>query len=391
MLIHWRHGLSLRIREMNYGKWKAVYLTVLPDKPIRSETTIRFLFKKLYQYLRKEKIQILLEKIYGLPSVRAKVDRIRDYHVRGLSKGEAVPFTYIGSTPCVGGKLAGLQMIGIVQPDKSVKVNTILFRSKPVGRVLETGGFRGVYLSGISGLKKNDKAHNQSASRQTEFIIEQCKDIFSRYDLTAQNVARTWIYFPRILHWYKRFNKIRAKYFQEFGLISRDKHYLPASTGIQGGGRPGEEIFVDLIGFVPKKKRIGFVSNMRSKRQDEARKYGATFSRGVEIKMEQASLMHISGTASINPKGETIYLGDEQGQITETLINIGALLESKKAHLRDVVLTAAYCKNKKVYEAFRDIAKYLGLEDIPFVPVYADVCRDDLLFEIDGIAVKRHG
>jgi hypothetical protein len=39
---------------------------------------------------------------------------------------------------------------------------------------------------------------------------------------------------------------------------------------------------------------------------------------------------------------------------------------------------------------FRDIIKYLGLNEIPFVPVYADVCRDNLLFEIDGIAVKHH-
>ena len=349
------------------------------------------MFEKLYQFLKKEKIQILLEKIYGLPSVRVKVERIRDRHVRDLSKDETVPFTYIGSTPCIGGEIAGLQMIGIVQSDKRVKVNTILFGSKAIGRVLETDAFRGVYLSGISGLKKHDKAHNESPAKQTEFIIEQCKDVFSRFGLTARNIVRTWIYFPRILHWYKRFNKIRAKYFQEFGLISRDKHYLPASTGIQGGGRPGEEIFIDLIGFVSKKKRIGFVSNMRSKRQDEARKYGATFSRGVAIKMGQASLLHISGTASINPKGETIYLNDEQGQITETLINIGALLETKGAHLRDMVLTAAYCKNQKTYERFRDTTKYLGLENIPFVPVYADVCRDNLLFEIDGIAVKQNG
>ncbi|MBI4430476.1 MAG: hypothetical protein HY587_02045 [Candidatus Omnitrophica bacterium] len=374
---------------MKYRKWKAAYITVLPNKPIQKDTTIRFLFSRLYQFLRKEKIQILLEKVYGLASLRTGISAIRAHSIRAHYKTADIPFTYIGSNPCIGGKIAGVQIIGVVQSDKSINVDTIFFDSQPIGRVLETRSFRGIYLSGISGLRRGDKSLEQSPAKQTEYIIEQCRDIFRRFGLTAQNIVRTWIYFPRILHWYKQFNKIRAKYFQEFGLISRDKHYLPASTGIQGRGRPDEEIFIDLIGFSPKKKRIGSVSNMRSKRQNEARKYGATFSRGVEIKIDQASLLHISGTASINPKGETIYLHDEQGQITETLINIGALLETKEVHLRDMVLTTAYCKNKKVYETFRDITKYLGLDGIPFVPVYADVCRNDLLFEIDGIAVKQ--
>lgn len=391
MLIHWGRGLSVRVHEMNCGKWKTIYLTVLPGKAVQNETTIRFLFKKLYQLLKKEKIAILLEKIYGLPSVRAKIARIRNHYVRNLAKEEAMPFTYIGSTPCIGGKMAGLQMIGIVPSDRSVKVSTILSRLKAVGRVLETDAFREVYLSGISGLKENDKAHHESPAKQTKYIIERCMDIFDRFGFTAQSIIRTWIYFPRILHWYKRFNNIRAKCFQEFGLISRGKHYLPASTGIQGGGRPGEEIFIDLIGFEPKKERIGLVSNMRSNRQCEARKYGSAFSRGVAIKIGRASLLHISGTASINSKGETVFSNDPQGQITETLSNVGALLKTQRAHLQDMVLTTAYCKNKKTYERFRDTVKHPELEDIPFVSVYADACRGKLLFEIDGIAVKRHG
>jgi len=145
-----------------------------------------------------------------------------------------------------------------------------------------------------------------------------------------------------------------------------------------------------MIAFIPKKKQVGSASIMRSNRQKEARKYGATFSRGVEVKTGNSSLFHISGTASINPKGETIYLHDEQGQITETLINIGALLATKNARLNDIVLTAAYCKNKKTYEVFRDVTKFLGLDYIPFIPVYADVCRGELLFEIDAIAVKQY-
>lgn len=390
MLVNWGHGLSVRWREMKYRKWKVRYLTVLPSRPIKEDSTVNFLFSNLYRFLKDARVKILLEKIYGLSSLREDTAAIRNRCISMMHENIIIPFTYIGSVPCIGGKIAGVQIIGVIQNDRKAKVDTIFFNEEPVGRVFETDDFKGIYLSGVSGLRKDDQAEKQSLARQAEYIVKQCQDVFSKQGMTARNIIRTWIYFPRILHWYKRFNKIRARFFKEFGLISGNKAYLPASTGIQGRGRPKEEIFLDLVAFVLKKKHIGSASIMRSNRQNEARKYGATFSRGVEIKTDNSSLLHISGTASINPRGKTIYLHDEQGQITETLINIGALLETRNACLKDIVLTAAYCKNKKTYERFREITKYLGLDEIPFVPVYADVCRDDLLFEVDGIALKQH-
>ena len=390
MIIKWENGLSVRLREMKYRKWKVIYLTILPDQPIKDVSTINFLFLNLYRFLKKERVKIVLEKIYGRSSLRKNIAVIRNKRIKTLNEDVAIPFTYIGSIPCVGGKIAGVQVIGVIQDDQKTKVDTIYFNEEPIGRVFETEEFKGVYLSGISGFRKNDKIEKQSLSLQVEYIVKQCQDVFTRQGMTARNIIRTWIYFPRILHWYKRFNKIRAKVFKEFGLISGNKTYLPASTGIQGKRKPKEEIFLDLIAFIPK-KNVGSVSIMRSNRQNEARKYGATFSRGVEIKTDNSSLLHISGTASINPGGKTVYVRDEQGQITETLINIGALLATKKANLKDIVLTAAYCKNRRTYETFKEMTKYLGLDEIPFIPVYADVCRGELLFEIDAIAVKQHG
>ena len=390
MVLNWRNGLSASIREMKYRKWKVIYLTVLSDHPIEKDSTIKFLFSSIYTFLKERKAKILLEKVYGLSSFRKDAAVIRNRCIKKMLEKAEVPFTYIGSIPCIGGKIAGVQIIGVIQRDKKTKIDTIFFKGNPIGRVFETDDFKGIYLSGISGLRKDRKEEKQSLARQAEYIVEQCQDVFGKHGMTAENIVRTWIYFPRILHWYKRFNKIRAKFFKKFGLISGNKTYLPASTGIQGGGRPKEEIFLDMIAFIPKKKQVGSASIMRSNRQKEARKYGATFSRGVEVKTGNSSLFHISGTASINPKGETIYLHDEQGQITETLINICALLATKNARLNDIVLTAAYCKNKKTYEVFRDVTKFLGLDYIPFIPVYADVCRGELLFEIDAIAVKQY-
>lgn len=42
-----------------------------------------------------------------------------------------------------------------------------------------------------------------------------------------------------------------------------------------------------------------------------------------------------------------------------------------------------FVKNPAIYERFQLAADARGLTDFPEVSVIADVCRDDLLFEID--------
>ena len=383
-------NMSVSCREVQHAGWRAVYVTVLPEQAIKSRTAVKTLFSQLYNLLQEKGITILLEKIYGLSSLREEVALIRNHEISLLSGDkDAIPFTYIGCIPCIGGKLGGVQVIGVIPAKKGFRTESIFLDGEPVGRTFEGDSFKEIYLSAISGLPKSSKGKKVSPAKQAEHLIQQLRIIFGRQAITIRHVVRTWIYFPRILSWYKTFNKIRAACFKQFGLISGDKTYLPASTGIQGRGRPKEDIFVDLVAFLPKKKRAASITTIRSKRQNEARRYGATFSRGVEIKINQTSVLHISGTASIDPKGKTIYQDDEQGQITETLINLGALLETKGCSLTDMMLTAAYCKNRRTYQTFRDIIKYLGLSSIPFVPVYADICRDDLLFEIDAVAAKQ--
>jgi len=390
VLLNWRHGLSVRFYETKHLKWKYFYLTLVANQPIKKDKTVEFLFSNLYHFLKNTKAKILFEKIYGTSSLRNDIAIIRNHYIDIMGERTRIPFTYIRNTPCVGGKIAGVQIIGVIQDDKKTKVDTISFGGESVGRVFETDDFKEIYLSRISGLPENSGSDSQCSSRQAEYAIKQCQNILSSQGLTVKNIVRTWVYLPKILRWYKKFNKIREKFFMESGLINGDKTYLPASTGIQGRGMPKEDVFLDLIAFISKKKHINSVSIMKSNHQGEARKYGSAFSRGVEIKTDTSSLLHISGTSSINREGKTVYINDEQGQIMETLINVAALLETRKAHLKDIVLTTVYCKNRKTYKIFKEIIRYLGLDGIPFIPVFADICRDQLLFEIDAIAVKQH-
>ena len=57
----------------------------------------------------------------------------------------------------------------------------------------------------------------------------------------------------------------------------------------------------------------------------------------------------------------------------------------------DTLRAVAYIKDFSCAGEFRKIQKKRGLEKLPCVAIQADVCRDDLLFEIEldaGIALK---
>ncbi len=52
-------------------------------------------------------------------------------------------------------------------------------------------------------------------------------------------------------------------------------------------------------------------------------------------------------------------------------------------------LASAYCKRPEYVGIFREWQYMHGQEAMPVVPVYCDICRDDLLFELELDAVKR--
>ncbi len=106
------------------------------------------------------------------------------------------------------------------------------------------------------------------------------------------------------------------------------------------------------------------------------------------------STIFISGTASIT-HSETRHIGDAVGQTHETLDNISALIseENHARHglpgrgttLEGLGVIRVYVKNASDYADIRAVCqKRLG--SLPMTFVVADVCRPDLLVEIEGIA-----
>jgi enamine deaminase RidA (YjgF/YER057c/UK114 family) len=163
---------------------------------------------------------------------------------------------------------------------------------------------------------------------------------------------------------------------------------LPASTGIGADAPSGAAAAMDLLAVV-EDSRTARIRKLTNHGQLDAFRYGAAFSRGAVIDDDDVTLIEVSGTAAIDERGVSIFPGDVRSQIICTLDKVQALLGQEGAGLEDICAATVFVKRPEYADVFRDIIVDRGLEDLPAVCVVADVCREELLFEIDAEAVVR--
>ena len=126
---------------------------------------------------------------------------------------------------------------------------------------------------------------------------------------------------------------------------------------------------------------------------NEAYDYGSAFSRGMRVELGKFVVLFISGTASIDEYGRTLYVGDLRSQVRRTYDNITALLASEGATWKDIVRTTCYLRDiERDYQAFNEertqFYKEQGLNPVPAsTGIQAILCRPDLLIEIEAIAM----
>jgi enamine deaminase RidA (YjgF/YER057c/UK114 family) len=128
---------------------------------------------------------------------------------------------------------------------------------------------------------------------------------------------------------------------------------------------------------------------------NEAYAYGSAFSRGMRIDLNGLVILLISGTASIDEKGDTLFVGDLRAQTRRTFKNITALLASEGATWKDIVRTTCYLRDiDRDYKAFNEertaFYREQGLNPLPAsTGIQAKLCRPELLVEIEAIAMFR--
>ena len=105
------------------------------------------------------------------------------------------------------------------------------------------------------------------------------------------------------------------------------------------------------------------------------------FERAKSMSFQDRKLIYISGTAAIRGEESLKGVGLER-QLRITMENIAELIADAK-----LVKLRVYLKNKSDYEEAERLMNTYGL-NIPISYMWADVCRDELLIEIEGIAIR---
>jgi enamine deaminase RidA (YjgF/YER057c/UK114 family) len=123
----------------------------------------------------------------------------------------------------------------------------------------------------------------------------------------------------------------------------------------------------------------------------------SSFARGIRFDPGETSLLLISGTASVDEAGLTAHVGDFRAQLWRTYRNITALLAAEGATWHDIIRTTCYLRDiERDYRDFNEIRTaffgWLGLDPLPAsTGIQARLCREDLLVEIEAIAVVGAG
>ncbi|MCP4642537.1 MAG: hypothetical protein GY851_18985 [bacterium] len=221
---------------------------------------------------------------------------------------------------------------------------------------------------------------------QTGAVFDTMIAGLAQSSMTFKNVVRTWFYNRDILDWYDAFNKRRDVFFREHDVF---RGLVPASTGMGGGtfaGQPqGPALSTGLLG-VKSKGDAMTAAPLPSPLQCPAIDYGSSFSRAAEICTPDLRRITVSGTASIAPEGHTVFLDDTPGQIALTMDVVHAILESREMGWRDVGHATVYFKHPDGLPAFK---AYCAEREVCLPAAYLneDVCRGNLLFEIELCAV----
>jgi enamine deaminase RidA (YjgF/YER057c/UK114 family) len=289
------------------------------------------------------------------------------------------PLTWVEGRSCTNHPIAGMQVHGVI----GAKVQTEEIQSGAVTCVWDDATATHCVLNGI--LPPCPTANALPQAAQT---LENLQASLARTGMTMKDVARTWFYLDDILSWYGDFNRARNDFFARCELRPGS---IPASTGVSGRNSAGSALTAAAWAVRAHEAGARSIQVVPSPRQCPAPAYGSAFSRAVEIHSSGFRQLLVSGTASIAPDGRTEHVGDGQRQIELSMQVVQDILESRSMSFADVSRATAYFKfpaDVAAWEDWRDQHKH---QTLPAVCTCCDICRDDLLFEIELDAIRAGG
>jgi enamine deaminase RidA (YjgF/YER057c/UK114 family) len=320
------------------------------------------------------------ERVFCDLAAVSAVARGRDRALGGAEEW-AVPPTCVEGSPAGRPGLAGVHVLAARGRARVVREGSTVF-----GRVVEGETARLLGLSDVGRRAAGRLA--PGPAEDAAAAIDAASELLAREGFAFGDVARTWFYLRDILDWYGPFNAVRNAAFRRMRLMGPGGDgRIPASTGIEGRNARGGWCALDLLAVQARPGHGLVMRRLHNRKQNEATEYGSAFARAMEVPLGDARYLFVSGTASIDDQGATVHAGDFETQVRFTLEAVEALLEGAGARLRDVAQATAFLKNPCDARSFGRLVAHSGLAGVPLVTTVADVCRDDLLFEIDATAV----
>lgn len=234
----------------------------------------------------------------------------------------------------------------------------------------------------------NASAHNLAANSefQTRLLLnEYIMQLAEEGCKLADNCVRTWFYVNDVDLNYGGVVRARNQVFftQE---LTMNTHFI-ASTGI-GGRQADPNVLVQMdnyaiSGITHEQIKYLYAPSHLNRTSD----YGVSFERGTSITYGDRQHVIISGTASINNKGEVVHAGDIVRQTERMWENVEELLKEAGCTFDDMGHIIVY---------LRDIADYQIVKEMfdkkfpnhPRIITYGPVCRPGWLIEMECMAVK---
>lgn len=260
---------------------------------------------------------------------------------------------------------------------------------------LMTGVQTGMTKSGLYEVRHGDFRHmfNASAHNLAANSEYQMRLLFNEYVMQlaeegctlADNCIRTWLFVNDIDLNYGGVVRARNQVFFTQGL-TQNTHFI-ASTGI--GGRQQDPNVLSqmdnyaIAGVKPEQIHYLYAPTHLNRTSD----YGVSFERGTYVDYADRRHVFISGTASINNKGEVMFAKDVEKQTHRMWENVEALLAEAECTFDDVCEMIVYLRDIADY----DLVSAMYQERFPGKPVvivHAPVCRPGWLVEMECTAVK---
>jgi enamine deaminase RidA (YjgF/YER057c/UK114 family) len=362
------------------------FLVALPRWGADAAPAAQAAYGEIARVLHDQGLTIVHERLFGSLQVKPAVmtSRAAAFSARGLPVNG--PVTYLQGHPPWGEGFAGVIIQAVAGLHSAPEVWTIREQGRAVGRGWRRGEATFLLLQDLQGVTSS---HNGANSRplQAERLLQRADRLLRTQGASYRDVVRTWFYLSDILAWYPEFNRARTAMYGRFGILPGQADgplKLPASTGISGDAATGAACSLDLLAVLGPSDSRPPVRQLRSPAQPEALTYGSAFSRGALIEEPGVSLIQVSGTAAIDAHGRSLYPGDVRAQINCTFHKIAALIGQEGASLADIAGACVFVKRPEHALVYQECAAARALENLPAVIMVADVCRDELLFEMDA-------